>query len=241
MAKKNSRPNLADRKSASKKAEEKKLAERKAYWDAHKKQILTIAAIVIAAIVVLSMAIDYLYVPSHTIRSFMGNLVDVPENALIREIDGEYYVFGTMQTPEGFEAAEYGVDMTADHNETFYYYETTDETKAVDNVYVIGVKERTAADMVESIAATLAYEDMGELKTATFAGHEVHYFFGKTIPNSDNMEQYVSNLICYIDSVEDSCVLVSLSTTPDALEALPTEEDMVAECEAIFSALTVNK
>ena len=56
MAKKNSRPNLADRKSASKKAEEKKLAERKAYWDAHKKQILTIAAIVIAAIVVLSAA-----------------------------------------------------------------------------------------------------------------------------------------------------------------------------------------
>ena len=241
MAKKNSRPTLAARKSASKKAEEKRLAAKKAFWEAHKKQFLTIAAIVVAVVIVLACAIDYLYVPSNTIRSFMGNLINVPENALIREMNDRYYVFGSVETPEGFEAAEYGVDMTADGNETFYYYTATDDTKAITSAYVIGVKERTADDMAASISQTLTYEDLSEIYTETIAGHEVHYFFGKTIPDANNMEQYVSNLVCYIDTVKDSCILVSMSSQPNTLDQLPTLEDMLAECEPVFAALTVNK
>ena len=103
MAKKNSRPNLAARKSASKKAEEKKIAAQKAYWEAHKKQILTIAAIVVAAIIVLALAIDYLYVPANSVRDFMGNTIGVNENAIIRELNGRYYEFGTMDQPAGYE------------------------------------------------------------------------------------------------------------------------------------------
>ena len=56
MAKRNSRPNLAARKKAEKAAEEKKLAARKAYWESHKKQILTIAGIALVSYIVAGLA-----------------------------------------------------------------------------------------------------------------------------------------------------------------------------------------
>ena len=241
MAKKNSRPNLAARKSASKKAEEKKIAQQKAYWEAHKKQLLTIVAIAVAAIVVLAIAIDYLYVPANSIRDFMGNLIGTEENAIIREVDGRYYQFGTMNQPAGYEAADYGADMTSDEKETFFYYETTEEGKAVHDAFVIGVKDRTAAAMLEAISASFNYEVQTENKQATIGGHDVHYFYSNGVLNSDEPDIFTANITAYVDTVKDSCVLVSLSSVEGALDTLPTEEAMLADAEAIFAALSIAK
>jgi len=237
MAKKNSRPNLAARKSASKKAEEKKIAAQKAYWEAHKKQILTIAAIAVAAIIVLALAIDYLYVPANSVRDFMGNTIGVNENAIIRELNGRYYEFGTMDQPAGYEAADYGIAMTTDEKETYFYYEAAEEGKAVDSAYVIGVKNRTAADMLEAIALTFNYEEQTENKQATIGGHDVHYFYSKGLQNEENPDIYAANITAYVDTIKDSCILVSLSSEDGALDTLPTEEAMLADAEAIFASL----
>ena len=241
MAKKNTRPNLAARKSASKKAEEQKLAARKAYWEAHKKQILTWAGIAVAVILVLALAIDYLYVPAGTIRSFMGNLIDVKENALVREIDGRYYEFGTMDTPAGYAAADYGMDMTNNPKETFFYFEAEDEGKAVSSVYAIGVKNRPAAEMIEMVSASFNYEEQTENKQVQLGGHDVHYFYSKGLQSEETPDVLIATLTCYVDSVKDSCVLLSLASKEGAVDELPSEEEMLAEAEAIFASLTINK
>ena len=241
MAKKNSRPNYAARKSANKKAEEQKLAQRKAYWESHKKQILTLAAAVVAVIAVLALIIDFVYVPAYSVRDVMGNLVNAKENALIREIDGRYYEFGTMDTPAGYVAADYGMAMTSDENETLFYYEAAEEGKAAVSAYLIGVKERTAADMVEAISATFNYEELSELKNATIAGHDVHYFYSKGLLSETEPDIYTANITAYVDTIKDSCVLVSLASEKGALDALPTEEALLADAEAVFAALTISK
>lgn len=241
MAKKNSRPNLAARKSASKKAEELKIAQHKAYWESHKKQILTIAGIAVAVIVVLALIIDYVYVPANSVRDFMGNLIGVKENALIREMDGRYYEFGTMDTPEGYTPADYGASMTNDDKETYFYYEAAEEGKAVDNAFVIGVKDQTAANMIGMISATFNYEEQTENKNATIGGQDVHYFYSKGMVSEETPDVFVANITAYVDTVKDSCVLVSMSSVEGALDELPSEEAMLADAEGIFASLTIAK
>lgn len=241
MAKKNSRPNLSARKSASKKAEELKIAQQKAYWEANKKKILTIAAIAVAAIVLLSIAIDYLYVPSNTIRTFMGKPIDVKENALIREMDGRYYEFGTVDQPAGYEVDTEAMNLLSDETESAFSFVAAEEGKAIKNVYVVGVEKRTAADMVSSIALTFNYEDQTETKVETIGGNEVHYFYGKSIPDSDNEDVYAASITSYIDAFEGSSVLVSLTSERGAIDELPTVEEMLAEAEAIYSCVKVAK
>jgi len=241
MAKKNSRPNLAARKSASKKAEEKKIAQQKAYWEAHKKQILIIAAVAVAAIVLLSLAIDYFYVPSNTVRSFMGNLIDVKENALIREIDDRYYELGTVEIPAGYAPSDYDMSILSDENETFFYYEATEEGKAIDNAYIVGVKDRKAADMLEMISGSFNYEEQTENTQVSIGGHDVHYFYAKSLQNETVPDVYIATITSYIDTIKDSCVLVSLTSPAGAIDELPTVEEMMAEAEAVYASVTTSK
>lgn len=241
MAKKNSRPNLAARKSASKKAEEKKLAARKAYWEANKKQILTIGAIALAAILVLVLAIDYFYVPAGSIRSFAGNLIDVKENALVREIDGRYYELATIDAPAGYAAADYGADMVTDDNETFFFFEAEEEGKAVNSVYAIGVKNRGAAEMLDMVSVSFNYEVQTENKQSQIGGHDVHYFYSKGLQSEENPDIYIATMTCYVDTIKDSCILLSLASVEGALDELPSEEEMLADAETIFPALVLNK
>ena len=241
MAKKNSRPNLAARKSASKKAEEKKLAARKAYWEANKKQILTIGVIALAAIIVLALIIDFCYVPAHSVRDFMGNLIGVKEDALIREVDGRYYEFATVEAPAGYAPAENNLDILTDENENYFYYEATEEGKAVKSVYTIGVKDRDAASMIEMVSGSFNYEVQTENKQAQIGGHDVHYFYSQGLESEENPGVYIANMTCYVDSVKDSCVLVSLASAEGALEELPSEEAMLADAEGIFASFTINK
>lgn len=241
MAKKNSRPNLAARKSASKKAEEKKLAARKAYWEANKKQILTIGAIAVAVILVLALVIDYCYVPANTVRSFMGNLIGMKDNTIVREIDGRYYELGSIETPAGYNPAEYGMDMTNDENETYFYYEAAEEGKAVQTVYTIGVKGRSAAEMLDMVSGSFNYEVQTENKQAQIGGNDVHYFYSQGLASEENPDVFIATMTCYIDTIQDSCLLVSLASVEGALEELPSEEAMLADAEGIFAGITAAK
>jgi len=241
MAKKNTRPNLQARKSASKKAEEKKLAARKAYWEANKKQIITIGAIALAAIIALALIIDLCYVPAHSVRDFMGNLIGVKENTVIRELDGRYYEFATVKAPEGYAPAEDTLSVLSDEKETAFYYAAEDEGKAVQTVYTVGVKDRTAEQMLEMVSGSFNYEVQTENKQATIGGHDVHYFYAQGLASEENPDVFIATMTCYVDSIKDSCVLVSLASVEGALEELPTEEAMLADAEGIFASFSINK
>ena len=50
---------------------------------------------------------------------------------------------------------------------------------------------------------------------------------------------FYSALVMYVDTVQDSCILVNCSSAYTALEEIPTEEQMLAEAEPIFACLKV--
>ena len=240
MAKKNYRPTAAARK----KVEEQKLAEKQAkrlaFWQQYKKQIIIGAAAAVAAIILLVLAIDFFYMPAGSLRTFMGKPSDVSETAIVRGIGKHYYELGNMTTPEGYASADYGMDMTSDPYENFFYYETEDESRAVNNVYVCGVEEKTGADMVATLAGAGIYETVSEARQVEIAGKKVDYIYATSSvydENSQPTDMAYSMLICYADTIRNSTVLVNCSSAQVLKDQIPTEEALLAEAEVILGNL----
>lgn len=223
------------------KQEEKKLAARRAFYKAHQKQIITGIAAAVIAIIVIVLAVDYFYTPGGSIRSFMGNLIGVKDNAVIRQIDGNYYEFATMDAPAGYAEEPYTLSNSSDSKEQHKYFVAQDETKAIQEVYVTGVKQQRGADMVKQLTTTSGegsyYENASDPRTATIAGHEVNYFYSQTAVTSAENSDYCAMLVTYVDTIKDSSVLVSCTSADMKQEDLPGEEAMVAELEAIYAGL----
>lgn len=240
MAKKNARPTM----SARKKVEEKKLAEKQAkrlaFWQQYKKQIIlgTVAAIV--AIVALVLLVDYVYMPSGSIRTFLGKPLGGDETSIVREMNGHYFEFAKMEQPEGYEVADYGMQLSQDPEEKYRYFETADEARAIKSVYVSGVEERQGTEMLDSLSGMGLYTVFNGPTTAEIGGKTVYYAYTDTALKDENGVEtgdHYASLIAYVDTIRDSSVLVSCGSAQVAAELLPTEEAMVAELEGILSSL----
>ena len=157
------------------------------------------------------------------------------------KLRGRYYEFATVSTPEGYAAVEGELGILSDENENSFSFEAEDENKAVQTVYTVGVKNRTAEEMLNMVSGSFNYEVQTENKTATIGGHEVHYFYGQGLESEESPDVFISTMTCYVDSVEGSCVLVSLASKEGALEELPSEEAMLADAEGIFASIKINK
>jgi len=131
--------------------------------------------------------------------------------------------------------------MTTDEKETYFYYTAEEEGKAVNSVYTIGVKNRGAAEMLDMVSGTFNYEVQTENKQATIGGQDVHYFYAQGLASEENPDIFIATMTCYMDSVKDSSVLVSLASVEGALEELPSEEAMLADAEGIFASFSINK
>ncbi len=241
MAKKNYRPTAAQRKKVADKQLAEKQAHRRAVWQKNQKQIIIGAVIAVVAIIAIALAVDYFYVPANSVRSFLGKPLGLSENAIVRCIDGKYYEFGTVEAPAGYAAADYGMDMTSEPYETFYYYETTEEGRAVNSVYVTGVENREGANMATMLVGSGLYQTITDVRTVNLAGYEVHYVYTNSPISADEGAPYFATLVMYVNSIADSCVLVTLSSAHMPQAELPTEEAMFAEAEAILSAVHIKK
>ena len=97
-----------------KKEEEQKLQKRRAFYQKHKKQLLAGGAALLALIVGVWLAVDYFYAPAGSLRMFMGNLVGVEQDWLVRNLgtsrSPRYYKFGEFTPLEGY------ADQSADNN-----------------------------------------------------------------------------------------------------------------------------
>jgi len=240
MAKKNSRPTAAARKKVEEQKLAQKQAKRLAFWQQYKKQIIIGAAAAVVAIILLVLAIDFFYMPSGSLRTFMGKPSDVSETAIVRGIGKHYYELGNMTAPEGYAPADYGMTVSSDPYENYFYFETEDETRAVNNIYVCGVEEKSGADMVAMLAGSGVYNTVSEARQAEIAGKKVDYLYA-TSPvydeNGETTENSYAMLICYADTIRNSSVLVNCSSAQIPTEQLPTEETMLAEVEVILGNL----
>ena len=240
MPKKNYRPTA----SARKKVEEQKLAQKQAkrlaIWQQYKKQIIIGAAAAVAAIILLILAIDFFYMPAGSLRTFMGKPSITDETSIVRGMNGHYFELGKMSAPEGYAPADYGVDMTQDPYENFFYFVAEDESRAINNVYVAGVEERTGAEMVASLATSGVYATCTEPREAEIAGHKVNYIYATSPTYDENgqpAEESFAMLIVYADTIRNSTILLSCTSSQATPDLLPTEETLVAEAEQILAAL----
>jgi len=241
MAKKHqSRPSAAARK----KYEEKKLAERiasrKKLFEKYKKQILIGGAALIAAVIVIVLAVDFFYAPNGSMRVFLGNVMGAVETSVIREIDDLYYEMARMETPDGYTPEPYQLFVNGETQERNRYFITDDESRAIQSLYVTGVKSKTAAEMIETVMKqSSSYTFQGEAKQAEIAGHPVHYLYVQNVASDEDNSIMSASLLIYVDSVADSSVLFSCTSGKMLQEELPAEEVLLAEAESLMTGLTV--
>jgi len=240
MAKKHqSRPSVAARK----KVEARKEAERRAQYKQYRKPVLIGLGIVVAAVIVIVLAVDFFHVPNGSVREFMGQLIGVNETSLIRKMEGDglHYELGRMETPAGYTPEVYELFATSpDSKEQNRYFVTDDASKAIQNVYVSGVREQTSAQMLENLKAQGSYYAMmTDPVQVQISGHDVSYIYVQSGASDTDASVMTAQLIAYVDTVQNSCVLVNCSSAKGAVETLPTAEQMVAELEPLFACLTI--
>ena len=178
-----------------------------------------------------------LYVPAGALRTVMGKVQGVEANSVVRKIDGNYYEMAKMDVPAGYQAADYGVRFSEDTQEQNLYFINEDASCPVNNVYVSGVIERTGEEMLNLLQSTFAYEMQSEGKATEIAGHSVNYMYAQAPVDSADPVEYYASLVMYVDTIRNSSIMLNLSSSYMAQEALPTEEEMLSYSEGIFSML----
>jgi len=225
-----------------KKEEQKKLEQRQAFYAKYKKLIIYGSIALVALIVIICLLCHFFAAPAGSLNKVQLNRV--ADNAIVRNLGKSsaprYYIFGSMDQPEGYIANE-NYNTSADKKEQNFAFKAEDEAKAIQSVYVTGVKERTGMDMAAEVSKSSIYSTMTEVKTVEIAGHTVHYLFAQGNPKDDDDTIFYSVLVMYVDTVQDSSILVNCASAYDVLEEIPTEEEMLAEAEAIFSCLKTAK
>ena len=224
-----------------KQEEEKKLAKRRAFYREHKKQLIIAAIAAVLLIVAIVLAVDYFYAPGGSMRIFMGNLLGVQENSVIRNLgttrSPRYYTFGTFDAPEGY-TSDPSFYQASDTKEQNFYYVADDENAVIENIYVTGVKNRTGESMVEEVGGSGMYAFMSEKRTAEIAGNTYNYLYALS-NNSDDDSIFWATLIMYVDTVQDSSILVNLSSPRGAENEVPDEGTMLQAAEPILAGVKV--
>lgn len=158
--------------------------------------------------------------------------------SLIRNIDGHYVELGNVDTPMGYIAVDNEEIALADSNETYFYFESTEEN-AVSNVYIAGVAEKTGMDMLSNLIAIPGlYLYSSEIKSQKISGYETNYIFTQCINNQN--DSFYATLTMYVDTVYNSSIVICCNSQDKSnQENLPSETDMLACLSPVFDALEI--
>ena len=232
----------------------RKQAKNKAIWDAHGKQIIIGSVAAVLAIIVIWLVCKWFVGPSGSLPNFFGNLRTVESDWLVTNTgttkNPTYFKMGEVTAPEGYTVDPEYIVGSDSKNQTFYFA-ADDENSVVKSMYVAGVANTGAAEMLSTVMGYGYYQEAGESTQATIGGHDVHYAYfvygdSNTATDTDLDGEYeyfdgYPSLCMYVDSVADSCVLVLLNGRTAALDSVATEADMLAVAEQLLPCVTVEK
>ena len=232
----------------------RKQKKQKEFLDKHGKTIAIASAAAVVVIVAVWLLCSLLIGPGGSIPNFFGTLQGVEDNWLITNTGStskpKYFKMGEFDAPEGY-TLDPNYQATTDAKNQTFYFNADDENSAVKSVYVSGVANKTAAEMLETVVGYGYYASAEEAQTATIGGHDVHYAYfvygdSNTATDTDlNGEfEYLDgypSLCMYTDTVQDSCVLVLINGHNTAIDQVAPAADLLAEAEKILPMLTVEK
>lgn len=255
MAKNNQyyRAQQAHKRNLQKIADEKAKQKEKEFIQKYGKQILIGVVAAIVLIVAIWLGCKFFVGPGGSIPNWFGTLRNVEEDWLIANTGTtskpKYFKLGEYTAPEGYTLDEdygYSEGDLSQHQ----YYTANDENAVVQAVYVSGVGGIKAEQQVNN--AMYFYPENSGAKETSIAGHDIHYVYlvsnntqydeqGNVIEIPEEEQTGSSVLAMYINSAQDSSVLVMLDTAEVAKADIVTEEALLAEAEKFLPLLTVEK
>ena len=254
MATKRKKSNYAAREAHRKNVERAKYQQqaeqRKAFFNKYRRHFM----IGIPALILLSVAVWLVCKatvgPGGSIPNFFGSLQGVGENWIVSN-QGEtnaprYYKMGEFTAPEGY-TLDPDYNVSSDSLEQNFYFTANDENALIQSVYVSGVRNRGAAEMVEMVAGYSNYDGSPLISTDPLAGQSGQWILG-TVNDAENPEEDAPleighmQLNLYADSVQDACVLVFMNSKSESpADAIPDQEAFKAEAAKILAHLSVER
>ena len=241
----NPRAAQAHRRNVEQAAYRKKQAATKALWDKHGKKIITAIVAAVVLIIAIWLGCKFFVGPNGSLPNFFGELRGVQDNWIVTNTGSSsrptYYHFGSFDTPEGFTwDPDYRIS-TNDLSKTLYF-EANAEDSIVDHIYVSGVRNQSAQEQMDALMAYAFHKENSEPVTANVGGHDTvyaYFVYNNMDENGEETSEYYASITAYVNTVQDSCVLVLLNTPVMAKEELPTQEALVAELEKVLPLLTL--
>lgn len=246
------RAQQAHKRNQQKIADAKAKQKNKEFIEKYGKQILIGVAAAIVLIVAIWLGCKWFVGPGGSIPNWFGTLRNVEADWIIADTSSnstpKYFKLGEYTAPEGY-TLDASASSTGDLSQA-QYYTANDENAAVQTMYVSGVGGVSANEQASTV--TLFYPDNSGVKQATIAGHDVQYVYitsinteydeqGNVVEVPEEEQVGGSMLAMYVDSVQDSCVLMSLQSAELPKAEIPTEETLLAAAEPLFANLTVEK
>jgi len=248
------RAQQAHKRNQQKIADERAKQKEKEFIQKYGKQILIGVLAAIVVIVAIWLGCKFFVGPGGSIPNWFGTLRNVEEDWIIANTGTsdkpKYFKLGEYTAPEGYTLDEdYG--LTAGSLAQSQYYTANDENAVAQALYVAGVGGISAQQQVTN--AMYFFPENSGAKQTTLAGFDAQYVYLNTVnPQYDESGNVVevpeaeqkgsSALAMYIDTVQDSCVLVMLQSAEEIAKAdIPTEEALLAEAEKLLPLLSVEK
>lgn len=244
--KRNYRAEAAHRRNVEQAKIRQEAAKRKAFWDAHGKQVIIAAVCAVAVILVIWLGCKWFVGPGGSIPNWFGTLRGVEEDWIVQNLGDSrsprYYKMAEYQAPEGY-TRDMDYSISSDTLNQVMYFTADDENAVIESVYVGGVKNKTAADQVATLSTNGMFENVSETTVANMGGHEVHYVYlvTNTSPEGTPEEEYTgkASLCMYVDTVQSSSVLMMLYSQEAPLAEVTASDVMLAEAEPFVSLLTI--
>lgn len=218
-------------------------AKATAWLKQNPKQAIITAVAVIAVIVAAWLGSKWLIGPGGSIPNFFGTLVGKQDNWLIINTaedgkDPRYYHLADFDIPQGYQLDDFSV--FDDGMQQDFYCKAEAEGGVVQDIYISGAKNMVAAEYPAILLSYGMHKEATEPRAATVAGKEGHIVtltFDESDTDGEGMGY--TSLCMYIDTAEDACISVMISSPTLPMEQLPDEAALLAEAERILSGLTM--
>lgn len=239
----------ATKKNAEDRAYRERMNKRFDFWNKYGKKLLILIGIAAAVILLIIAGINWFVGVDGAIPGLFGKLNGVQSNWIVTNLETsprtKYYKLGEFDIPAGF-TADPGYDARTDdpHKQTFYIT-ADDSASPVRAVYVSGVSRRKADDMANQVKSFGLSLTSSDVKRTNICGQDVVYIYqvidNDTENNSDKHPRCFSQLSMYQDTVQDSSVLISLSSQIAPQAEVASEDKLLKEAERFLPNLRVKK
>lgn len=147
-----------------------------------------------------------------------------------------YFHLASMNTPEGY-VQEENFTFSSDDNDRDLHFTAKEPGGMLESVHVVGIPNKDAKKHATDVMQTLSANNMtSEIVEATINGIDLLYTV-TCYPRSD-AEAYTT-LTLYLDTPQDACVIMMLSSYVLPTDQQPTTEALLAEAQTLLAGLTI--